>query len=329
MSLPKEGAWVQVRTDLFNPNVYLEIELYYKDLIQKIYDFGGYITFAQFIKLYEKSQGAGHLTLRHLIDDLKLLGEQQVNRNKYAYLKTRAMQYLKQNIKAKSVDTRPNNHVLLTSIYKAEFFLQKRILLRSEVNADGFTKLQEEFRTKFSVPEPFTNPSAFINEINNLHYSRCFTYKTQKQDMSLAFNFAVIDFDRSKTWYLNLLNRLDSLMVLLNDECSYSIDILVKNNKRKVVIEKMMQGLTRDNDYRKEVKKRMLNSRSATAKVRVKQMENLIYKQCSKMIVTDLNIDRFFLHPSQSNEHILKISEINRLVEIRNDILEKRSISKG
>lgn len=324
-----KGTWVQVRTDLFDPTVYLEIELYYKDILQKIYNFGGYITFSQFIKMYGKSQGAGHNLIRKFIDDLKLLGEQQVNTNKYAYLKSRSIQYLKQISKANSVDPRPNNHVLLTSIYKAEFFLLKRLLLRSEVNADGFSKLQGEFSAKFGVTEPFTNPSAFITEINNLHFSRCFLYKTQKHDMSLSFNFAVIDFDRSKTWYLNLLNRLDSLMVLLNDECSYSLDILVKNNKRKVVVEKMMQGLTKDNDYRKEVKKRMSNSQTPTAKVRAKQMDNLIFSKCSLVTCLDLNIDRYFLHPSQFDAQILKISETSQLQDIREEILRKQKAGRN
>lgn len=82
--------------------------------------------------------------------------------------------------------------------------------------------------------------------------------------------------------------------------------------------------LMNDNDNRKDVRDRMLKSSTPTAKVRVEQMENLIFNHCKDLQVSNLDIDRFFLHPSQSPSQVLKLSEIDKLLEIREDIRMQR-----
>lgn len=321
-----EGTWVEVRTDLFDPIVYLQLELNYKDMISKIYEFGGYITFTQFFRLADEKKRNGNYIVRKLIDELHLLGEHQFNNNKYAYLKTRSMQYIKQTLTAKAMGPRPNNHVLMTSIYKAEYYLTNKILLQTEIDAARFSKLQDQIRVKCALDAPFDNPAAFLDGINRLHYSRCFLVRTRNEDKALHVKFAVIDFDRSKTWFLNLLRRLDSFFGYLNSSCTYSLEILVKNRDREIAINKLCSSLLRDNKNRIEVKERMLKSHTPTGQVRVQQMDNLIFRYCSELNVFNLDINRYFLHSSSSKAHVLKYSEIDQLKEIKKDILEKQKL---
>ena len=77
---------LEVRTDVIDPHTYLEAELNYKELLQAINDSGGYVLFQQIYKWFGgKSKGFREIKK---LQDLLLLGSEQLNNNKYVYLKT-------------------------------------------------------------------------------------------------------------------------------------------------------------------------------------------------------------------------------------------------
>ena len=72
---------INVRTDIIEPHTYLELELNYKQLIETIYNCGGYALFQQIYKWYGgKSKGFREIKK---LEELLLVGSEQLNNNKY------------------------------------------------------------------------------------------------------------------------------------------------------------------------------------------------------------------------------------------------------
>ena len=87
------GYKIEVRTDIIDPHTYLEIELKYEELLKKINECGGYALFQQIYKWFgNKSKGFREIKK---LEELLLVGTEQLNNNKYVYLKSTALKYLK------------------------------------------------------------------------------------------------------------------------------------------------------------------------------------------------------------------------------------------
>lgn len=121
---------IEVRKDIINPHTYLEVELYYKELLEVINKCGGYSLFQQIYKWFgNKSKGFREIKI---LQDLLLVGSERLNNNKYIYLKSSALKYLKYrdypeevtDIKINRLLTKPGFRPIMNSVYSLEYLLK-------------------------------------------------------------------------------------------------------------------------------------------------------------------------------------------------------------
>ncbi|MBS5927547.1 MAG: hypothetical protein KIC66_10745 [Clostridium sp.] len=158
---------LEVRTDVIDPHTYLEAELNYKELLQAINDSGGYVLFQQIYKWFGgKSKGFREIKK---LQDLLLLGSEQLNNNKYVYLKTVALKYLKYKdfdgevteLKINRLLNKPGFRPIMNSVYSFEYM----ILENKYININSSLETLDIFI--YTAREVFQN-----DKISNLHLGR-------------------------------------------------------------------------------------------------------------------------------------------------------------
>lgn len=131
---------VFVRTDLIDPHTYLELEMNYKDLIEKIYNCGGYCLYSQIYKFFG-NKNTGYTHIKKLLD-LLLVGSEQFNNNKYLNLKITSLRYLLYREREKEDEKRINNRLLqkpghlplFNSFYSFEMMLEKGYIVNTDMS---------------------------------------------------------------------------------------------------------------------------------------------------------------------------------------------------
>ncbi|MDU1825432.1 hypothetical protein [Clostridium sp.] len=158
---------LEVRTDVIDPHTYLEAELNYKELLQAINDSGGYVLFQQIYKWFGgKSKGFREIKK---LQDLLLLGSEQLNNNKYVYLKTVALKYLKYKdfegevteLKINRLLNKPGFRPIMNSVYSFEYMM----LENKYINTNSSLQTLDIFI--YNAREVFKN-----DRISNLHLGR-------------------------------------------------------------------------------------------------------------------------------------------------------------
>lgn len=122
---------LEVRTDIIDPHTYLEAVLNYNELLEVLNKCGGYALFQQIYKWFgNKSKGFREIQkLRKLL----LVGTEQFNNNKYIYLKSTALKYLKyKDFKGEVTEdkinrllNRPGFRPIMNSVYSLEYLMVK------------------------------------------------------------------------------------------------------------------------------------------------------------------------------------------------------------
>ena len=131
---------ILVRTDIIDPHTYLDVEIYYKDLIESIFICGGYAMFQQLYKYYG-NKSKGYREVKRM-EDLLLVGSERLNNNNYVYLKTVALKYLKykdqdildDELTVSRIARNPSYRPFMNSIYSFEYLLEANKLLSPDVS---------------------------------------------------------------------------------------------------------------------------------------------------------------------------------------------------
>jgi|GEM_PF-5031354 len=147
---------IEVRTDIMDPHTYLEAKLKYGGLLQVLYECGGYALFQQ---LYEWFGGkAKGLREIRKLEELRLLGSEQLNNNKYVYLKITALRYLKykdsleevKDMKVNRLMQKPGFSPIMNSVYSFQYLMSKNENINVNVSDKTFdtfiSKAKEVFK---------------------------------------------------------------------------------------------------------------------------------------------------------------------------------------
>lgn len=153
---------VEVRTDIIDSHIYLEAELSYKDLLEVINKCGGYAIFQQLYKWFgNKSKGFREI---QKLQDLHLVGSEQLNNNKYIYLKSSALKHLKYkgfpeqvtDPKVNRLLTKPGYRPLMNSVYSLEYLIAHEEYITTENSLKTFDMFITRAREIFTK-ERFAN----------------------------------------------------------------------------------------------------------------------------------------------------------------------------
>ena len=138
------GYKIEVRTDIIDPHTYLEIELKYEELLKKINECGGYALFQQIYKWFgNKSKGFREIKK---LEELLLVGTEQLNNNKYVYLKSTALKYLKyksyelelNELKINRLLNKPGFRPIMNSVYSFEYLIRESHYINSRSSLEAF-----------------------------------------------------------------------------------------------------------------------------------------------------------------------------------------------
>jgi len=141
---------IEVRTDIIAPHTYLEVEMNYKELLGVLEKCGGYALFQQLYKWFgNKSRGFREIKK---LEELILVGSEQLNNNKYVYLKSTALKYLKYkdskeevtDIKITRLLQNPGFKPIMNSVYSFEYLMSKN----ENINVDNSDKTFDIFISK-------------------------------------------------------------------------------------------------------------------------------------------------------------------------------------
>lgn len=158
---------IEVRTDIIDPHTYLEAELNYKELLEVLNQCGGYALFQQIYKWFgNKSKGFREIKK---LQELLLVGSEQLNNNKYIYLKSTALKYLKYKnyeeevteIKVNRLLQKPGFRPIMNSVYAMEYLLDKKECINTESSLKTFDIFVFNAREVFSK-----------NKFANIHLGR-------------------------------------------------------------------------------------------------------------------------------------------------------------
>lgn len=153
---------VEVRKDIIDPHTYLEAELNYKELLETINKCGGYALFQQIYKWYgNKSKGFREI---QKLQELLLFGSEQLNNNKYIYLKSTALKYLKYkdfeeevtDPKINRLLNKPGFRPIMNSVYSLEYLMEKKEYITIENSLNTFGVFISKAREVFTK-DRFTN----------------------------------------------------------------------------------------------------------------------------------------------------------------------------
>jgi len=158
---------IEVRTDIIAPHTYLEAEMNYKELLEVLDKCGGYALFQQLYRWFgNKSKGFREIKK---LEELLLLGSEQLNNNKYVYLKSTSQKYLKykdfkEEVKEPKINRllqKPGFRPIMNSVYSLEYLISKN----EDINIDNSIKTFNIFISK--ATEAFTK-----DRFTNLHLGR-------------------------------------------------------------------------------------------------------------------------------------------------------------
>ena len=208
---------IKVRTDIINPHTYLEAELNYKELLEALSECGGYALFQQLYRWYGGSKTTGFREIKKL-QELRLLGSEKLNNNKYVYLKNTALKYLKFRYSKDEVKETNINRIiqkapfrpLMNSIYSFEYLMIKKEIINADNSLKNFDlfiiSAREEFeRDRFQnihlgkiIKEDYTSllkvKLKILGDRNGIFLKN---YEVENNFKKSTLNFIWYDFDQS------------------------------------------------------------------------------------------------------------------------------------
>lgn len=256
---------LEIRTDIIDPHTYLEAELNYKELLQVINDCGGYVLFQQIYKWFGgKSKGFREIKK---LQDLLLVGSEQLNNNKYVYLKTTSLKYLKYKDfegevtepKINRLLNKPGFRPIMNSVYSFEYMMleNKHINTNSSLETLGIfiSKAREVFQN-----DRFSNihlgkivRDEYVEQLNtklkilgdrNAIFLKNYEPSNEFKNSNLEFVWFDFNQETDENPVLRVLRLISKFLNnvgttgknnLLNC-CNFSLEIVTLSEDRKVIL---------------------------------------------------------------------------------------------
>jgi len=262
---------IEVRTDIIDPHTYLETEMNYKELLEEINKCGGYLLFNQLYKWFgNKSKGFREIKK---LEELLLVGTEQLNNNKYIYLKITALKYLKYRefeyeVKETKVNSRllqkPGFRPIMNSVYSFEYLIEKKEYINEETSLnvlgifiskareafskDRFTNLHLGKIIKDDYAQQLNVKLKILGDRNGIFLKE---FKPGLEFKNSTLEFVWFDFNQS-LGDNSVLKTLQLISKFLNNVgttgknnllncCNFSLEIATISDERKKILEKVSE----------------------------------------------------------------------------------------
>jgi len=294
-----------IRTDIINPHTYLDIELRYKDLIEIIFTCGGYALFQQIYKYYG-GKSKGYREIKKM-EDILLVGSEQLNNNKYIYLKSTSLKYLKykdiekleEELIVNRLAKNPSFRPLMNSVYSFEYLLEANELINTDVsirNLNGFlddvVRVFEQNRlqnihlanvAKSEYREQLITKIKILGDRNGI-YLKDYKKGSSLNHSNLGFVWYDFDQDIGENPVLRVLTLISKFLNFVGTKnnlncCKFSLEIVTVSEERKVIINELssraLKSIQKKNKY-------YLNNQIKTKENKViSDIEKVTYKAFS------------------------------------------------
>lgn len=252
---------LEIRTDIIDPHTYLELELNYKELIETLDKCGGYALFQQLYKWYG-SKSKGFREIKKL-EKLLLVGSEQLNNNKYVYLKSTVLKYLKyrdheeevKELKINRLLNKPGFRPLMGSVYSLEYLIENKEYINSANSLETFdlvvVKALESFNSnrfeylhlgKINERADVIKTKLKILSDRNAIYLK--SYEPDSNFKNSTLNFVWFDFDQAteENMILRVLRLISKLLNNMGTKgplnaCNFSLEIVTLSEERKNILE--------------------------------------------------------------------------------------------
>lgn len=273
---------IVVRTDIIDPHTYLDIELEYKDLIEVIFKCGGYALFQQIYKYYG-NKSKGYREIRKM-EDLIIVGSEQLNNNKYIYLKITALRYLKyrdcENIDEMIVNRllpNPSFRPLMNSIYSFEYLLEVNELINTDVSIAKLTLFLEDVVNIFEknrlqnihlgkvvkddYKEQLKMKLKILGDRNSI-YLKDYTKENTLDNSILKFVWYDFDNDIAENPIMRVLALISRFLNNIGTKnmlncCKFSLEIVTISEEKKSILKKLTKRALKNID---KTNKRHINN---------------------------------------------------------------------
>lgn len=270
---------ILVRTDIINPHTYLDIELSYKDLIETIFMCGGYALFQQIYKYYG-GKSKGYREIKKM-EDILLVGSEQLNNNKYVYLKSTALKYLKykdieqleEELTVNRLAKNPSFRPLMNSIYSFEYLLEANELINTntslkklDIFLEDVVKIFESNRLQ-NIHLANVSKEEYRNKLNtklkilgdrNGIYLKDYVRANNLNDSKLLFVWYDFDQDIGENPILRVLTLISKFLNFVGTKnklncCKFSLEVVTISQERKEILEKLtkraLKSIKKKNKY--------------------------------------------------------------------------------
>lgn len=331
---------IVVRTDIINPHTYLDLELDYKDLIETINLCGGYSLYYQIYKYYG-GKSKGYREIKKM-EDILLIGTEQLNNNYYLYLKSTALKYLKYKNKELFEDDLPVNRLnknpsyrpLMNSIYSFEYLLERHELISTDLSIEKLDvflndviKVFEENRlqnihlgnvAKEDYREQLNVKLKILGDRNSI-YLKEYIKGNSLRDSTLYFVWYDFDQEIQENPVFRVLTLISKFLNFIGTKnqlncCQFTLEIVTISQERKVILEKLtkraLERVDKKNNY-------YLNNsiKTKTNKVisHIKEVNYDVLPDIEKYIKVSVRGDNEFKFVDiQTVERIEKLKEVIR-----------------
>lgn len=273
---------IEVRTDIIDPHTYLDIELDYKELLQEIYKCGGYALFQQLYK-YFGNKSKGYREIKKL-ENLLLIGSEQLNNNKYVYLKQTSLKYLKyRNFETEVTESKVNRLLqkpgfrpIMNSVYCFEYLLEKKEYINEELSLKTFDVFISKAREAFTgsrianihlgriMKDDYTNNLKTKLKIlgdRNAIYLKNFEPSADIKSSTLEFVWFDFNQNTDENPVLRVLTLISRFLNNVGTTgknglfncCNFSLQIVSLSHERKKVLEQLCKraaaSIKKKNDF--------------------------------------------------------------------------------
>ncbi|WP_130808270.1 hypothetical protein [Senegalia massiliensis] len=329
---------IVVRTDIINPHTYLDLELDYKDLIETIFLCGGYALYYQLYKYYgEKSKGYREIKK---MEDILLIGSEQLNNNYYIYLKSTSLKYLKYR-KIETIETdltvnrlnkNPSYRPLMNSIYSFEYLLERHdlinvdlslekldIFLKDVIKSFELNRLQnihlgnvakENYREQLKVKLKILGDRSSI-------YLKDYIRENSLKDSTLHFVWYDFDQEIQQNPIFRVLTLISKFLNFVGTKnqlncCEFTLEIITISEERKSILEKLTKrALERVNKKNNYYLNNSINTKSNKVISHIREVNYDVLPDIEKYIKVSVRGDNEFNFADiKTVERIEKLKEV-------------------
>ena len=273
---------IEVRTDIIDPHTYLEAEMNYKELLEVLEKCGGYALFQQLYKWFgNKSKGFREI---QKLQDLLLVGSEQLNNNKYVYLKSTTLKYLKYrdfeeevtDPKINRLINKPGFRPIMNSVYSLEYLIKNQEYINTDNSLKTFDIFVSKAREIF-IKDRFTNlhlgkiiKEDYVKQLNtklkilgdrNGIFLKNYIEAAEFKASTLEFVWFDFNVDTDENPVLRILRLISKFLNnigtngknnLLNC-CHFSLEIVTLSEERKRILEglskRAMAAIEKKNNF--------------------------------------------------------------------------------